>query len=88
MSKQILWNKLVLEEFIDLASLTEDEEHIIRLRVAGYTNEQIALKLGLSRSTVNRYTKRLKQKYDNVEKYSALLPPRKKNAKELFADEQ
>ena len=88
MSKQILWNKLILEEFIDLASLTEDEEHIIRLRVGGYTNEQIALKLGLSRSTVNRYTKRLKQKYDNVEKYSALLPPRKKNAKELFADEQ
>ena len=57
MSKQILWNKLILEEFINLASLTEDEEHIIRLRVGGYTNEQIALKLGLSRSTVNRYTK-------------------------------
>ena len=65
MSKQILWNKLILEDFINLASLTEDEEHIIRLRVAGYTNEQMALKLGLSRSTVNRYTKRLKQKYDN-----------------------
>lgn len=88
MSKQILWNKLILEEFINLASLTEDEEHIIRLRVVGYTNEQIALKLGLSRSTVNRYIKRLKQKYDNVEKYSVILPPRKKNAKELFAVEQ
>ena len=84
MSKQILWNKLILEEFINLASLTEDEEHIIRLRVGGYTNEQIALKLGLSRSTVNRYTKRLKQKYDNVEKYSVLLPPRKKNQGQCF----
>lgn len=40
MSKQILWNKLILEEFINLASLTEDELS----DVTKYTEESMEVK--------------------------------------------
>ena len=87
MTKQVPWNKIILEEFIHLAMLTKDEEMIMRTRVYGWTVNQQADKLNMSVSSVNRIIKRLKNKYDKVEKYSAVLPPRKKGEKELYLDE-
>ncbi len=86
MTKQVPWNKIILEEFIDLAMLTKDEEIVMRTRVAGWSVTQQADKLNLSVSTVNRIIQRLKIKYDEVEKYSVILPPRKTCAKELYQD--
>ena len=84
MSKQVSWNLPILEEFIRIGCLNEIEEKIIRKHALGYSIDQIAISLDYSRSTVNYYISRLKLKYDEAEKYSKILPPRKKNRKELW----
>lgn len=86
MSKEIQWNKLILETFIIEACLTKDEEWIMRTRVAGWTVSEQADYMGVSISTVNRYIKNLKIKYDSVSKYNPLLPPRKKSSQEEYMD--
>ena len=78
MAKQVPWNKVILEEFIRLAALTADEEIIMRTRVAGWSRVEQARKLGLSIATVDRLIASCKKKYDAVERYSYILPPRKK----------
>lgn len=86
MSKQVLWSKVVLEEFISQAQLTKIEEEVMRTRVAGWTRTEQSMKLGLSLSTIDRVIKVLKIKYDNCQPYSAILPPRKNSAEELYMD--
>lgn len=86
MSKQVPWNKIILEEFIDIGGLTKDEEMIIRTRVAGWSITEQSIKLNMSVSKVNYIIKRLKVKYDICQKYSLILPPRKKSAQETYMD--
>lgn len=86
MSKQVLWCKVILERFIEQACLTKDEEAVMRTRVAGWTITKQAMELGMSPSTVNRIIKRLKAKYDVVQKYDPMLPPRKESAEEVYMD--
>lgn len=86
MSKQVPWNKIILEEFISLASLTQDEEAIMRTRVAGWTITKQSIELGMSVSKINFIIKRLKKKYDLIQPYSAILPPRKSSAEETYMD--
>lgn len=86
MAHEVPWDKFVLETFIELAVLTKTEEEVMRTRVAGWTISEQAEKLGLSESTVSRIIKRLKCKYDRVQKYSPLLPPRKASEKETYMD--
>lgn len=87
MSHQVPWNKIILERFIELAVLTKDEEAIMRTRVAGWSRQMQSDKLGMSLSKVDDIIKLLKIKYDNVQKYDPLLPPRKFSAKETWMDE-
>ena len=75
MSKEVQWNKLILETFISEAMLTKDEEWIMRTRVAGWTVSEQADYMGVSVSTVNRYIKNLKSKYDSVAKYILAIFP-------------
>jgi hypothetical protein len=84
MSRQVEWNKVVLEEFVEMGGLTLIEEQIIRTRVAGWSRIEQSMKFGLSVATVDRIIARLKKKYDNCQQYSPLLPPRKKCAKDLY----
>lgn len=86
MSKQVPWNKIILEEFISLAVLTDEEEKIIRTRVKGWTITKQAMTFGMSPAAVNRIIRRLKIKYDNVQPYSPLLPPRRHSAVETYMD--
>ncbi len=86
MSKQVPWNKIILETFIEDAMLTKDEEMIIRTRVAGWSRVEQSMKLGMSLATVDRIIKRLKVKYDNAQKFNPLLPPRKFSAEETYMD--
>lgn len=85
--KRVEWNKIILEEFIDLATLTKTEEQIMRTRVAGWTRIEQSMTFGLSIATVDRIIKRLKEKYDQVQPYSPLLPPRRESAEEKYLDE-
>ena len=87
MSKQVPWNKIITEEFIELAQLSDIEEQVLRTRVAGWTRTEQSMKLGLSMATLDRIIKRLNIKYDNVQKYSPILPPRKYSVDETYMDD-
>lgn len=76
MSKQVSWNKYIVERFVELALLNHDEEMILRTRVAGWSRVEQSMKLGMSVTTVDRIIKRLKRKYDDIQKFDPLLPPR------------
>lgn len=86
MAHQVPWGKVILEAFIEEAMLTKEEEMIMRTRVAGWTITRQARELGMSEASVNRAISRLKKRYDAVQKYSAILPPRKESAAELYMD--
>lgn len=77
---------MIVEEFVHLANLTKEEEMILRSRADGWTITQQASRFNMSVSTVNRIVSRLKKKYDVVQPYSVMLPPRKASAKELYMD--
>ena len=87
MSKQVPWNKVILETFIADALLTKEEEMIMRTRVAGWTRTKQSMELGMSLSSIDRCIQRLKVKYDYCQKYNPLLPPRKSSAAETYMDE-
>lgn len=82
MSKQVPWNKYIVERFVELALLTKDEEMVLRTRVAGWSRVEQSMKLGMSVATVDRIIARLKNKYDDIQKFDPLLPPRKSSAEE------
>lgn len=86
MAHQVPWNKIILERFIELAMLNDEEEQIIRTRVAGWTRVEQSMKLGMSTQKVDRIISTLKKKYDIVQKYDPLLPPRKFSMQELYMD--
>lgn len=86
MSHQVPWNKIILEEFIAIGCLTKEEEEIMRTRVAGWSITKQAYEFGMSERKVNSIINKLKKKYDNAQRYSVILPPRKKSDKETWMD--
>ena len=80
---KILWTKVVLEQFIDKALLTKEEEMIMRTRVAGWTRVKQAKEFGMSVGTVDNIIKRLRAKYDEVQRIDPILPPRKDGENEI-----
>lgn len=86
MAHQVVWTKLIIETFVEEAMLTKDEERILRTRAAGWTRTQQAMEFNMSISNVDKIIKRLKVKYDMVEKNNVILPPRKFSTKELYMD--
>lgn len=87
MAKQVPWNKIIVETFVSEALLTKEEEMILRTRVAGWSRQKQASELNMSIATVDRIINRLKMKYDNVQKFNPLLPPRKSSVQETWLDE-
>lgn len=73
----ILWDTVMLADFRKLACLTEDEDKVLTAWAKGWTNINIAYRLGMSDRTVSRHLESLRDKYDAVQIYSPLLPPRK-----------
>lgn len=67
-----------MDEFISLASLSEDEELIIRARAAGWSRVKMCHEFNMSLASIDRIVARLKRKYDEVQPYSDKLPVRKK----------
>lgn len=86
MAKQVPWNKIIVEKFIEVALLSKEEQEILRTRVEGWTITEQSMKLGMSEAKVNKIIARLKVKYDNAQKFEPLLPPRKFSAKETYMD--
>lgn len=73
----IVWNKIILNEFIDLACLTETEEKILRTRIDGWSRVQQSMAFNLSVSTVDCIIRTIRQKYDMVQPFSDILPKRR-----------
>ena len=83
---QVPWNTVIYAEFVRLGGLTEEEQDIMRTRMQGWSITKQSLEFHMSVSKVNRIIKRLKVKYDNVQPYSDLLPPRRFSAQETYMD--
>lgn len=84
MTKQVLWTKTVMEEFIKEGNLNSRQEYIIRTRATGYSIAKQAEELHLSIDQVNKEIALMKKVYDATQVNSDVLPPRCKNKKELF----
>ena len=76
--KDIIWNKIILDEFIRLALLTETEEKVLRTRIAGWSRVKQSMELNMSVPTIDKIIRMIGIKYDMVQPYSAILPIRKK----------
>jgi hypothetical protein len=76
--KDIIWNKIILDEFLRLAFLTETEEKILRTRIAGWSRVKQSIEMNLSISSIDSTIRMINQKYDMVQPYSTILPVRKK----------
>jgi len=87
MAHQVAWTKDILEAFIDMALLSEDEEFVMRTRCKSWTITRQAQYLNCSESTVHNMIRNLKQKYDKVQKeHPELFPERKFSAEEVYMD--
>lgn len=76
----IPWTKTMLEKFIDEALLTEEEEKILRTRVAGWSIVRQSMEFGLSTATVSRIVQHLVAKYKVVQsKFPDIFPPFKES---------
>lgn len=83
MTRQVPWNKRIVETFVEEAMLTKEEELVLRTRIEGWTRLKQSQELGMSIPTIDRIISRLKLKYDQVQEKNDSLPPRAKNAKEV-----
>lgn len=86
MSKQVNWNKIIYDEFLRLAILTDDEKKVLETRLKNYSRIQQSEMLGVSVATIDRIIKSLKIKYDQVQPYSEKLPKRRLSLKEISMD--
>lgn len=86
MTKQVVWTKIILEEFISLAGLNKEEEMVMRTRFAGWTIQKQSLELHMSKSKIDSIIRDCKIKYDMVQPYSTILPKRRTSKKELYMD--
>lgn len=77
MAKDILWDKVMLDDFRRLACLTEDEDKVLTAWAKGWSIVKISMTLGMSERTVNDVIRSIRRKYDAVQIYSPLLPARK-----------
>jgi len=84
MSHQVIWTRKALDTFIEEANLSEEDEWIMRTRIAGWSREMQSQKLHISLSTLDKRINRLKKRYDEVQKYNPQLQPRKFSAQELW----
>lgn len=85
--KQVAWTKDVLNNFIEMAMLSEEEIFIMETRIKGWTVTKQALELNKSESSVHRSINMLKKKYDRVQQeHPEMFPKRKSSVKETYMD--
>lgn len=77
MAKDIPWDNVMLADFRRLACLTEEEDKVLTAWAKGWSNVKMADRLCMSDRTVSRHLEAIREKYDAVQIYSPLLPPRK-----------
>ena len=87
MTHQVPWTKTLLEDFITEGLLTEDEENIMRTRIAGWSIVKQSMEFGMSTATISRIIKKAKKKYDYLHKqFPERFPERKQSKFEQALD--
>lgn len=74
----IPWNKIILNDFISMACLSDDETAILKDWAAGKSVVSTAMSRNISTRQVDNYRNQIRKKYDAVQIYSPLLPKRTK----------
>lgn len=74
----IRWNRIILNDFKFNALLTEDELAVLHDWAHGQSTTYTAMHRNMSPSRVDKIRNQIRQKYDDVQPYSPLLPPREK----------
>lgn len=88
MTHQVPWTKTLLEDFIAEGLLTEDEENIMRTRIAGWSIVKQSMEFGMSTATISRIIKKVKKKYDYLHKqFPDRFPERKQSKFEQALDD-
>lgn len=77
MANDILWNKIMLREFRDLACLSEDEDAVLQDWADGKSVVSTSMRRNMSTRRVDELRQRIRARYDDVQIYTPLLPPRK-----------
>ena len=72
----IPWNKIILDDFRYLASLTQEEEEVLQDWAAGRTVVNTSMRRNLSIRQVERIRNQIRRKYDAVQPFTPLLPKR------------
>lgn len=86
MAKEVSWNRIIYDEFVRFALLTDFEKEVLKTRLQNKTIIEQSLLLHCSKSTIDRTIKKLKKKYDEVQPYSDILPKRRTSEKENYLD--
>lgn len=83
----IRWTKEVKEMFIEMAMLSELEIDILEDRIKGKTVTEMSLKYNVSKSTIDRIIRSLKDDYDFIQsQYPDKFPKSFKSKEEIYMD--
>lgn len=89
MNLKVPWTKTLLEDFISEGLLTDDEEKLIRTRIAGWSIVKQSMELNCSTATISRMIKKLRQKYDDLHNvFPNRFPERRKSNCENLLDNE
>lgn len=72
----IRWNRIILDDFLFNAFLTEDEEAVVLDWASGKSTACTAMTRNMSVAKVDKIRNQIRKKYDDVQPYTPLLPPR------------
>lgn len=72
----ILWNQIMIREFESLACLSEEERIVLHDWAFDIYIAQTRMQSGMSETKIKDIRSRLRRKYDDVQPFTPLLPPR------------
>lgn len=89
MRPKVPWTKSMLEKFVEEALLNEEEEKLIRTRIAGWSIVKQSMEFGMSTSSISRIIRGIRRKYLALQpQFPDLFPPIKLNKYELALDSE
>ena len=72
----IRWNRIIIDDFLFNACLTDDEKTVLFDWANGKTPVSTAMNHNMSVSQVGKLRTQIRQKYDDVQPFTPLLPKR------------
>lgn len=83
----IHWTKKTFEIFVEEAMLSELETAILEERIKGLTVTEMSMKHNVSASTIHSIIKKMREKYDIVQKqHPDVFPIQRVSKEEIYMD--